>query len=48
VFGSTRNTVGIFQIILGLQRLAVFSRDVYWPWFKQKVLGLEEATQAAE
>ncbi|KAK5651501.1 hypothetical protein OQA88_11955 [Cercophora sp. LCS_1] len=39
-FGSTRDVMGIYQIIMGLQRLNRFVTDTFWPWYRAYVLGL--------
>jgi hypothetical protein len=38
-FGSTRDVLGIYKIICGLQKLVGFFTDVFWPWYKNEVLG---------
>lgn len=39
-FGSTTSALGVYSIVWGLQRLAAWAEDVYWPWFKQNALGI--------
>ncbi|KAH6975817.1 hypothetical protein EDB80DRAFT_594352 [Ilyonectria destructans] len=38
LIGSTDGIQGICQIIMFLQRLAAWSAEVYWPWFKATAL----------
>ncbi|KAK7428831.1 hypothetical protein QQZ08_004601 [Neonectria magnoliae] len=47
-FGTTMTLVGIFQIMAGLRRLRRWSTEVFWPWYKSHVLGLEVEEQAIE
>ncbi|KAK7408302.1 hypothetical protein QQX98_009504 [Neonectria punicea] len=47
-FGTTMTLVGIFQIMAGLRRLRRWSTEVFWPWYKSQVLGLEVVEQAIE
>lgn len=39
-FGSTRDLLGVYKVVCGVQRLAAFARDIYWPWYRTCVLGL--------
>lgn len=39
-FGSTNSSLGVFKAIWGLQRLAKWAREVYWPWYKKNALGI--------
>lgn len=39
-FGSTSSLHGVYKTVWGLQRLAKWASDVYWPWFKKNALGL--------
>lgn len=39
-FGSTRDVLGVYKIVYGLQVLATWSRLTFWPWYKQEVLGI--------
>ncbi|KAF4986695.1 hypothetical protein FDECE_15821 [Fusarium decemcellulare] len=39
-FGSTSSSLGVFKVVWGLQRLAKWVREVYWPWYKTNALGL--------
>ncbi|KAH7176396.1 hypothetical protein EDB81DRAFT_836445 [Dactylonectria macrodidyma] len=39
-FGSTDCLVGVFRAVCGLQRLAKWAREVYWPWYKRNALGI--------
>ncbi len=42
-FGSTTSALGVYKIVWGLQRLARWAEDTYWPWFKANILhGREE------
>lgn len=41
-FGSTLTTVGVFQILAGVQRLRKWSVEVFWPWYRRSVLRLME------
>ncbi|KAK2052400.1 hypothetical protein LY76DRAFT_526748 [Colletotrichum caudatum] len=43
-FGSTETPLGTFQAIAGLQALHRWTVEVYWPWYKRKVLGLQIPT----
>ncbi|KAK1774257.1 hypothetical protein QBC45DRAFT_458852, partial [Copromyces sp. CBS 386.78] len=36
--GSTESALGVYKIICVVQYLAQWSRDVYWPWFRQTIL----------
>lgn len=36
-FGSTSNSMGIYQIICTLQVLSAWARDEYWPWLRAVV-----------
>ncbi|KPM42798.1 hypothetical protein AK830_g3733 [Neonectria ditissima] len=47
-FGTTMTLVGVFQIMAGLRRLRRWSTEVFWPWYKSYVLGLEVLEQAIE
>ncbi|KAH7125870.1 hypothetical protein EDB81DRAFT_810084 [Dactylonectria macrodidyma] len=44
-FGTTMTLVGVFQIMAGLRRLRRWSIEVFWPWYKRHVLGLEVAPE---
>jgi hypothetical protein len=37
-FGDTRDPMGVYRVIFGLQRLAHYSSHTFWPWFKKAVL----------
>lgn len=39
-FGDSSNAPGVYKIIAGIQRLARWSRDIYWPWYRESVLGI--------
>ncbi|RTE68647.1 hypothetical protein BHE90_016976 [Fusarium euwallaceae] len=39
-FGYTNDTIGVYKAIWGVQRLARWVDDVYWPWYKKNVLCL--------
>jgi len=39
--GTTRDIVGVYQIVYGIQMLAKWAREIYWPWFKKYVLKLD-------
>ncbi|KAH8661187.1 hypothetical protein BGZ61DRAFT_369428 [Ilyonectria robusta] len=39
-FGSTTTALGVYKIVWGLQRIARWAEDVYWPWFKKNALGV--------
>ncbi|KAJ4168312.1 hypothetical protein NW754_013646 [Fusarium falciforme] len=41
-FGSTSDVAGVYKAIWGLQRLALWAREVYWPWFEKNGLGVED------
>ncbi|KAL2814504.1 hypothetical protein BJX63DRAFT_392536 [Aspergillus granulosus] len=43
-FGSTNDVVGVYKTIWGLQRLAKWASEVYWPWFRKNALGVSEET----
>jgi len=42
-FGSTTSALGVYQIVWGLQRLARWAEDTYWPWFRKNALGIVES-----
>lgn len=42
-FGHTRDAVGVYKLICGLQRLKVWAEKEYWPWYRHVVLGLQES-----
>ncbi|KAL2802612.1 hypothetical protein BJX63DRAFT_437719 [Aspergillus granulosus] len=46
-FGSTSDVVGVYKTIWGLQRLAKWAREVYWPWFRKNALGVSEVKDDA-
>jgi hypothetical protein len=31
--------LGIYKIVYGVQKLVAFSKDVFWLWYKDAVLG---------
>ncbi|EXK76521.1 hypothetical protein FOQG_18737 [Fusarium oxysporum f. sp. raphani 54005] len=39
-FGSTSDMIGVYKAIWGVQRLARWVEDVYWPWYKTNILCL--------
>ncbi|KAL2802474.1 hypothetical protein BJX63DRAFT_113508 [Aspergillus granulosus] len=39
-FGSTSDVVGVYKTVWGLQRLAKWASEVYWPWFRKNALGV--------
>jgi hypothetical protein len=39
-FGSTTSHHGVYKTVWGLQRLAKWSSEVYWPWYRKNALGL--------
>jgi hypothetical protein len=39
-FGTTTSVGGIYSVVWGIQRIARWAEDVYWPWFKKNALGL--------
>lgn len=39
-FGSTATPLGTFQVLAGIKRLAQWSKEDFWPWYKNHVLGL--------
>ncbi|RFU73757.1 methyltransferase type 11 [Trichoderma arundinaceum] len=39
-FGSTTSSLGVYKTVWGLQRLAQWAREEYWPWFKRNALGI--------
>ncbi|KAK3948026.1 hypothetical protein QBC32DRAFT_67604, partial [Pseudoneurospora amorphoporcata] len=41
--GSTESALGVYKIICVVQYLAQWSRDVYWPWFRQTILKIPPA-----
>ncbi|KAF2458986.1 hypothetical protein BDY21DRAFT_198408 [Lineolata rhizophorae] len=41
-FGSTNSSLGTFQAIAGVQRLAKWARDAYEPWFMEHAPGLKQ------
>ncbi|KAM6513107.1 hypothetical protein FALCPG4_015580 [Fusarium falciforme] len=41
-FGSTSSLLGVYKAVWGLQRLAQWAREVYWPWFRRNALGILE------
>lgn len=40
-FGSTRDTLGIYKIVAGLQHIARYVEGTFWPWYQDAVLGME-------
>ncbi|KPM42334.1 hypothetical protein AK830_g4229 [Neonectria ditissima] len=38
VLGSTNSELGTFQVMAGIRRLGKWASDMYWPWYKDKVL----------
>ncbi|KAH6869413.1 hypothetical protein B0T10DRAFT_501528 [Thelonectria olida] len=42
-FGSTTSSLGVYKIVWALQRLARWSEDVFWPWYKSNVLGGQQS-----
>lgn len=43
-FGSTSTALGTYSVVWGLQRLARWAEEVYWPWFCRNVLGMSIPT----
>ena len=41
-FGSTSSHLGVYKTIWGLQRLAQWASNVYWPWFKKNALDISD------
>jgi hypothetical protein len=39
-FGSTTSPLGVYKTVWGLQRIARWAAEVYWPWFRDNVLGV--------
>ncbi|KAL2802427.1 hypothetical protein BJX63DRAFT_437878 [Aspergillus granulosus] len=39
-FGSTSSLLGVYRTVWGLQRLAKWVAEVYWPWFRKNALGV--------
>lgn len=39
-FGSTTSGLGVYKVVWTLQRLAKWSKEVYWPWYKKNLLGI--------
>ncbi|KUI65298.1 hypothetical protein VM1G_00781 [Cytospora mali] len=39
-FGDTSNPLGVYKVVAGIQRLARWARDIYWPWYRGNVLGI--------
>jgi hypothetical protein len=39
-FGSTSDMIGVYKAFWGVQRLAKWVEDVYWPWYKINILCL--------
>lgn len=39
-FGDTSNPLGVYKAVAGVQRLARWARDIYWPWYRENVLGI--------
>lgn len=39
-FGDTSNPLGVYKVIAGIQRLARWTQDIYWPWYRGNVLGI--------
>ncbi|RKU45468.1 hypothetical protein DL546_007918 [Coniochaeta pulveracea] len=37
-FGHTRDVLGIYKIVYGVQKLVTYSKDVFWPWYKDAIL----------
>ncbi|KAG6990635.1 hypothetical protein FocnCong_v020117 [Fusarium oxysporum f. sp. conglutinans] len=37
-FGYTSDMIGVYKAVWGVQRLAKWVDDVYWPWYKMNVL----------
>lgn len=40
-FGDTSNPLGVYKVVAGIQRLARWARDIYWPWYRGNVLGIK-------
>lgn len=41
-FGSTSSSLGVYKTVWGLQRLARWASEVYWPWFRKNALNVSE------
>ncbi|KAH8893081.1 hypothetical protein GQ53DRAFT_764152 [Thozetella sp. PMI_491] len=41
-FGATSDPLGVYRAFWGIQRLAAWTENVYWPWFKANALGLSQ------
>ncbi|KAF7547120.1 hypothetical protein G7046_g9106 [Stylonectria norvegica] len=39
MFGMTSSVQGVYRLFWGLQRLALWAEEVYWPWFLKNALG---------
>lgn len=51
IFGDTQSAIGTYKVVRVIQELAVWSRDTYWPWFKENILrmpvtNISEGTQS--
>jgi hypothetical protein len=45
--GSTATLLGTFAIAAGINHLRLWTRDVFWPWYKVKALGVDVMEVAA-
>ncbi|KPM34474.1 hypothetical protein AK830_g12100 [Neonectria ditissima] len=41
-FGSTTSPLDVYKTVWGIQRLARWAKEVYWPWFMKNALGVPE------
>ena len=41
-FGSTSSHHGVYKAVWGLQRLAKWSSEIYWPWYRKNALGVSD------
>ena len=39
--GSTTTLLSTFAIAAGINHLRLWTRDIFWPWYKAKVLGVD-------
>ncbi|KAK1977120.1 hypothetical protein LZ30DRAFT_732602 [Colletotrichum cereale] len=44
--GTTRNVLGIYRIVYAIQLLAEYSRDHFWPWYLDAILGISTTGHA--
>lgn len=40
--GHTRDAIGIYKVVYGLQKLKAWALENYWPWYRRCILGLSD------